>query len=71
MRILIYRSEKWFRPRHLGIALRLQRFNSWLSHLSQSVANPDTRVLISMATFNGASWVESAIESVFDQLLTA
>ena len=67
MLVLIFRLEKWFRTRHLGIALRLQRLNSWLSHLSQSAAKPDTRVLISMVTFNGASWVESAIESVLEQ----
>lgn len=67
MYVKLFRLEYFLRKRHLGSALRIQKLNSRLSHVKRSTVNPQTRVLISMCTYNGASWVESAIESVLEQ----
>ena len=67
MYVKLFRLEYFLRKRHLGSALRIQKLNSRLSHLNRSKANPKTRVFISMCTFNGASWVKNAIDSVLNQ----
>ena len=38
--------------------------------MKRSTVSPKTRVFISMCTFNGDSWVESAIEGVLNQSYT-
>lgn len=59
--------EQHLRRIHLGVALRLQKLNSRLGNQIHKTTSEDSRVLISMSTYNGARWVEDAVISVFKQ----